>query len=270
LKSNEGNSNFNALQVSLQRNFKNGFLWQTQYMWSHAITDASIGAGEAVSVENSSCLSCDRSSTNQDVRHTFTTNAVYKLPFGHGRRYLNGSLFGNIVGGWDLSGIVSARSGLPVNITMSRKANVMLDGITSGQRPDFVSGQSLYPTDGSTLTKWFNVAAFTNPAKNTWGNLPRYAAVGPGNYEIDTALQKHISIFERTGLTFRAEGFNLFNHPMFATPSGSLGSYNVDKQGNFTGWSNASKFGKVTSILNGGVTGYGTPRRLQLSVRLDF
>ena len=74
LKSNNGNSNFNALQVSLQRTFKNGFLWQTQYMWSHAITDASIGAGEAVSVENNSCLSCDRSSTNQDVRHTFTSN----------------------------------------------------------------------------------------------------------------------------------------------------------------------------------------------------
>jgi hypothetical protein len=270
LKSNEGNSNFNALQVSLQRNFKNGFLWQTQYMWSHAITDASIGAGEGVGVENNSCLSCDRSSTNQDVRHTFTTNAVYKLPFGHGRRYLNGSLFGNIVGGWDLSGIVSARSGLPVNITMSRKAGVMLDGITSGQRPDFVSGQSLYPTGGSTLTNWFNVAAFTNPAKNTWGNVPRYLGRGPCNYEIDTALQKQISFTERTGLTFRAEGFNLFNHPMFANPSGSLGSYQVDKQGNFTGWSNANKFGKVTSILNGGVTGYGTPRRLQLSVRLDF
>jgi hypothetical protein len=270
LKSNEGNSNFNALQVSVQRNFTNGLLWQSQYMWSHAITDASIGAGEAVSVENNSCLSCDRSSTNQDVRHTFTTNAVYQLPFGLGRSFLNHGLVSNILGGWDLSGIMSARSGLPLNITMSRKANVMLDGITSGQRPDYVPGQSLYPSGGSSLGQWFNIAAFANPAKFTWGNLPRYAAVGPGNYEIDTALQKRLAVGEHVGLTFRTEAFNLFNHPIFANPNGSLGSPTLNAQGQVTAWSNASKFGQITSILNSGVSGFGTPRRLQLSMRLDF
>jgi hypothetical protein len=269
LKSNEGNSNFNSLQVSLQRKFTSGFLWQTQYMWSHAITDASIGAGEAVSVQNNSCLSCDRSSTNQDVRHTFTSNAVYQLPFGRGRRFFNQGVASNIVGGWDLSGIFSARTGEPVNVTMTRKANQLLDGITSGQRPDYVSGQSLYAAGGSTLSSWFNTAAFTNPAPNNWGNLPRYAAVGPGNYEIDTALQKRFAITDHgTDLTFRAEGFNLFNHPMFSNPSGSLGSYSVNA-GKVT-WSGANKFGHVTQILNTGVTGYGTPRRLQLSLRLDF
>ena len=269
LKSNNGNSNFHALQVSLQRTFKNGFLWQTQYMWSHAITDASIGAGEAVSVQNNSCIRCDRGSTNQDVRSSFTTNAVYQLPFGHGRRFLNEGAAGNILGGWDLSGIMSARSGLPVNITISRKSNVMLDGITSSQRPDLLSNVSIYPAGGSTLNNWFNFAAFAVPAKYTWGNAPRYLGRGPGNYEVDTALSKRVALFEHAGLTFRAEAFNLFNHPMFANPSGSLGSVTTDPAtGKITKVN--SSFGTITSILNTGATGTGTPRRLQLSLRFEF
>jgi hypothetical protein len=269
LKGNNGNSNFNALQVSLQRTFKSGFLWQTQYMWSHAITDASIGAGESVSVENNSCLACDRSSTNQDVRNTFTTNAVYQLPFGRGRRFLNEGVAGNILGGWDLSGIMSARSGEPVNITITRKANVMADGITSGQRPNLIPGAALYPAGGSTINNWFSFASFAVPAKYTWGNEPRYFGRGPGNYEIDSALSKRIPLTEHGGLTFRAEAFNLFNHPMFANPSGSLGSVTTDPvTGNITKVN--SSFGTITSILNTGATGTGTPRRLQLSLRLDF
>jgi hypothetical protein len=237
-------------------------------MWSHAITDGSIGAGEAVSVQNNSCLSCDRSSTNEDVRHTLTSNAVYQLPFGQGRRFLNDGVAGKIVGGWDLSGIMTARSGLPVNITITRKANVMLDGITSGQRPNRIPGVSLTPAGGSTLNNWFSFAPFAVPAKNTWGNAPRYFGRGPGNYEIDTALSKRTELFEHGGLTFRAEAFNLFNHPMFGNPSGGLGSVTTDASGNITAIN--PSFGRITSIVNTGATGTGTPRRLQLSLRLDF
>ena len=269
LKGNRANSNFNALQASLQRTFKNGFLWQTQYMWSHAITDGSIGAGEAVSVENNSCLSCDRGSTNEDVRHTFTANAVYQLPFGQGRLFMNKGMAGKIVGGWDLSGIGIARSGLPVNITINRKANVMQDGITSGQRPDLIPGVALYPAGGSTINNWFSFAPFAVPAKYTWGNEPRYFARGPGNYEIDTALSKRTPIFGRGSLTLRAEAFNLFNHPMFGLPASKLGTVTTDP---VTKQITAVQpgFGAITSILNTGATGNGTPRRLQVSARIDF
>jgi hypothetical protein len=91
---------------------------------------------------------------------------------------------------------------------------------------------------------------------------------GPGNYEVDTALSKRTALFERGGLTFRAEAFNLFNHPMFATPSGGLGSVTTDSTGKITAVN--PNFGKITSIINTGATGTGTPRRLQLSLRLDF
>ena len=114
-KANDANDSFNALQVSLERRFTSGLLWQTQYMWSHGITDASIGAGESVAIQDMACRACDRSSAPYDIRHTMTSNVIYDLPFGQGRRFLNQrGLTSTLLGGWQLSGIVTARTGAPV------------------------------------------------------------------------------------------------------------------------------------------------------------
>ena len=261
LKTNDGNNNFNALQVSLERRFTSGFLWQTQYMWSHGIADSSIGSGESISFQNQSCRACDRSDTNIDVRHTMTSNAIYELPFGQGRRFLNDrGLASTIFGGWELSGVATASAGRPVNITLSRKASQLPDGNTGSQRPDLVPGVSIYAAN-QTINNWFNPSAFAIPAKGTWGDLGRYVARGPGYYEFDTALQKRFAITERMSLKFRAEAFNLFNHPIYANPSGSIGS---------NPQSPSASFGAITSILNTGAVGTGTPRRLQFALRLDF
>src|SRR4029077_101577 len=117
-KTNDGNNNFNTLQASLQRRFVRGLLYQMNYMWSHGIADASIGSGESVAFQNMGCRACDRSSTNIDVRHVMTMNGVYELPFLRANRYL---------GGWEVAGIASARTGLPVNITASRTAAQLPD-----------------------------------------------------------------------------------------------------------------------------------------------
>ena len=93
-KSYEGNSNFHALQVSLKHSFAHGLLWQTQYQYSKAITDASVGAGETVAVENLSCRACDRSLSPFDARHNLVVNAVYQLPFGTKRQFLKSGLAG--------------------------------------------------------------------------------------------------------------------------------------------------------------------------------
>lgn len=255
LKANDGNNSFNALQLSLERRFSNGFLWQTQYMWSHGITDASIGAGESVAFQNQSCRRCDRSSSPYDVRHTSTTNAIYQLPFGPGRRYLSSpGMISAILGGWEVSGLATASTGLPVDITINRSASQLPDGNRSAQRPDLVPGVPIYAAH-QTIDNWFNPAAFQAPAMGTWGNLGRFAARGPGFYEIDTALQKQFAITERFALRFRAEAFNLFNHPIYDLPSGNLSS---------------GSFGQITSVLNTGAVGTGTPRRIQFGVRLAF
>jgi hypothetical protein len=264
LKANDGNNNFNALQASVERRFVNGLLFQMNYMWSHGITDASIGAGESVAFQNQSCRACDRSDTNVDVRHTVTTDAVYQLPFGPGKKFLNDNgLASKILGGWELAGIAFARTGMPINITVTRKASDLPDGNTSGQRPNLIPGVPLYPAN-QTTSNWLNPAAFALPAKGTWGNLGRFIARGPGNFEIDSSLTKTFKLSERFGLNFRAAAFNLLNHPMYKNPSSSLGS--------FTGSSPtpSASFGKITGILNTGATGTGAPRRVEFMLRLEF
>jgi len=255
LKANDGNNNFNALQASLLRRFTHGLLFQANYMWSHGITDSSIGSGESVAFQDQACRACDRGNTNIDVRHSITMNGVYQLPFGHGKQFLSGDgVAEKVLGGWELSGIATARTGLPVNITITRKAAATADGNTSSQRPNLVPGVPIYAANQS-IDQWFNPAAFTAPANGTWGNLGRYAAFGPGYYQVDTTLQKRFRVTERMGLSLRASAYNLLNHPAFSIPSGNVSS---------------ASFGRVTSVLNTGAVGMGAPRRIEFMVRADF
>jgi len=254
-KDNIGNSNFHSLQVSLQRHLTSGWSWGTQYMWSHGLADQGFGAGDSTTNENMSCLKCDYSSTDIDIRQSLSVNSVYELPFGHGKHYLSGGgVAAKVLGGWQLSGLASAMSGRPVNITIDRSATDLLDGNSRDQRPDLLPGMSLYSAP-RTINNWFNPAAFTTPAVDTWGNLGRNIGRGPGYYEIDTALEKSIPLNEQLKLEFRAEAFNLLNHPIYGDPDSDVSD---------------SSFGVITSQLNTGATGIGSSRRLQFMLRLEF
>ncbi len=262
-KANDGNNNFNALQLSLNRRFTQGLLFQLNYMWSHGITDASNGSGESVAIENMACRACDRSSSSIDVRHDMAANFIYELPFGPGKAFLADGQASKIFGGWSLSGIVTARSGLPVNITMSRKSGDLPDGNASSQRPDLVPGESIYAAN-QTISNWFNPAAFALPAKGTWGNLGRYIANGPHMYELDTTLQKRFPIAERVALNFRASAYNLTNHPVFKNPSAGVGALTGSPP------SVSGSFGKITNVINTGAVGTGAPRRFEFMFRAEF
>jgi len=120
---------------------------------------------------------------------------------------------------------------------------------------------SIYAAN-QTINNWFNPAAFAIPAKGVHGNLGRFAARGPGEYEIDGSITRNFKISERFALNFRAAAFNLLNHPMYKTPSASLGS--------FAGGIPSGSFGRITDILNTGATGTGAPRRIEFMFRLDF
>jgi Carboxypeptidase regulatory-like domain/TonB dependent receptor len=258
VKENNSNNNENALQVSLNRRLTRGWFWQSQYMWSHGITDSSGGAGDASAFQNQACRACDRSNSPYDVRHNFVTTSVYQLPLGKGRQFLtNGGLSDKILGGWELSGLFTARTGLPVNITMKPKTTP-LDGNTSGQRPNYVGG-SIYADPqvvSATIDGWFNPNAFAYPAPGTYGNLGRNNAFGPGMYQIDGSLHKQFALSERFRMDLRGEAFNLFNHPEYKIPAST--------------WTTASSFGHITGILNTGAVGTGTPRRFQFALRLQF
>ncbi len=254
----DGISNFNGLSVTLKRQFSSGWLLGANYLWSHSIDDAGTGGGEAVYPENIACRSCERASADQDVRHSFTSSAIYQLPFGSGRKYLNHNNFVNrVAGAWELSGIGTARTGVPVNVTISRSASALPDGnSTSPQRPDLVPGVSLIPPGGQTINQWINPAAFAVPAAGKWGNAGRNLVRAPGVWQVDAALTKRNQITERLGIEFRAEAFNLFNHPDFGLPNANFSAL--------------GSFGRISQLLNSGSTGTGTPRQFQFMLKLAF
>jgi hypothetical protein len=185
-------------------------------------------------------------------------NGVYQLPFARHQA---------ILGGWEIAGIASARTGLPVNITVSRAAGALPDGNTSSQRPNLVPGVPIYAANQS-IDNWFNPAAFSAPANGTWGNLGRYIANGPGAFEIDSSLQKRFRLNERLALNFRAAAYNLLNHPEFKTPGASVGS--VSGSGTNLSIKPTASFGRITGVLNTGATGTGAPRRIEFMFRAEF
>jgi hypothetical protein len=261
VKGTTDNSHFHAWQTSVQRRFQSGVSASLNYMWSHGINDGSTGGGEADYPQNNACRTCEVASADFDVRNVLSANVVYEIPFGKGRRYGNkGGISNFVIGGWQLSGIVSARSGNPVNVIIERSASAVPDGLSvqNGSyftRPNYVSGMTVVPTD-QTITNWINPLAFSKPADGTWGNAGRNLARGPNFWQTDLSLVKGFPITDRVGLDFRAEAFNAFNRAQFGDPSGDFSS---------------PSFGRITTTVNNGAaTGSGTAREFQFSLRLRF
>lgn len=266
-KENRGNSNFHALQTSLHRRVGRGLNIGVEYMWSHAISDAG-GSGESEQPQNSANLRGERGDTEFDVRHTMTANYVWELPFGLGRRYLNDGAAATLLGGWQFSGIVSARTGRAINVTISRATNLLPDqNSISIQRPDLLSGVSIQGNrDGD--RGFINPAAFGLPARLVYGNAPRNVARGPGLVQFDTSLSKSFAMTERHNIEFRVDGFNLFNRPQYGVPDGFLGTVTYNAAGVPALTANPF-FGQSRFPLSVDV-GTGTNRSLQFSLRYNF
>jgi len=266
-KENRGNSNFHALQTSLQRRAGRGLTLGVEYMWSHAISDAA-GSGESEQPQNVFNLRGERGNTEFDVRHTLTANYVWELPFGRGRRYLSDGAAAAVFSGWQLSGIVYARTGRTVNVTISRSAGLLPDqNSISIQRPDLLSGVSIEGNrDGD--RGFINPAAFGAPARNVYGNAPRNAARGPGLLQFDLSLAKTFAITERHKLDFRMDGFNIFNRAQYGQPDGFLGTVTYSSAG--VPSLAANPFFGVSRFPLSVDIGTGTNRSLQFSLRYSY
>jgi Carboxypeptidase regulatory-like domain/TonB dependent receptor len=255
IKSSGSSTSFNGLQLSLQRPSVAGFLLGAQYMFSHAYDEGSLGGGESTAPQNVSCRSCEWAHTNQDIRHTFTVNWVYELPVGAGRRYISsGGALAHLLGGWQFSGLLQARTGRPLTITVTRSTADLPDGNNSSQRPDVVPGVSPIPSN-QTPDQWLNPAAFAVPARGTWGNVERNTLRGPGLLQVDFALQKRLPIGGGRNVQFRWEAFNAFNRQNLGNPNTNISS--------------GVSFGRITGPLNLGY-GTGTARQMQFMLRMNF
>jgi hypothetical protein len=259
IRGNNSNSTFQAIQTSLQRRFRRGLLFSFNYMLSHAINDASLGSGvEDDFPENVSCRACDKSSSDEDARQSISAYAVYELPFGAGKRWAaQPGPLRTLLSGWQLNTIAGGRTGLPVNITVTRASTALPDGNAANQRPNYVLGMPLTPPGGSRPSDWINLAAFSVPANGTWGNLGHDAFRGPALWQVDTALSRRIRLRERASLDLRGEMFNIFNRAQYGNPLANISS--------------PATFGAITTLANTtGPTGSGTPRQFQIAVRLFF
>jgi hypothetical protein len=257
IKRTDGVTSFQGWQSSLQKRFHGGWLFSANYMWGHSLNDGAVGGGEAGYPQNVACRACEYANSDQDVRHSFSANAVYELPFGQGRKYLSGPSFARAVfGGWEWSSILTARTGIPVNVTVDRSASAVPDGNSlSPQRPNLISGVSLIPAGGQTVNNWINIGAFAVPANGTFGDAGLNLVWGPGLWQFDTSLGKKFRLTERFSAELSASAFNVFNRAQFGLPAGDISS---------------AAFGRITTTVNSSVTGSGTPRQFQFMVRVAF
>jgi hypothetical protein len=286
-----GQSTYHAMLVSLERRISRGFSFQTHYTFSHSINDGAVGGGEANGPENVNCRQCDKGPSVFDVRHNFTANAIYELPFGPGKTYLHDSgVLGKIVGGWEFSTLGTWHTGHPLTVTMNYFSPFQLpDGNDqTTQRPDVVPGVPLYLPAVNGIPQ-VNPAAFQAPPLSTDPNAQPGAVARFGNagngllraldiWQVDMAVMKETKLTERFGLQFGVQAFNVFNHVQlgdFSNLSFNYAQTAVDSMGNPTGpfvLTPAGGFGQITSSVNGlGTnTGTGLPRQLQFMVRVKF
>jgi hypothetical protein len=193
--------------------------------------------------------------------------AVYQLPFGVGKPMLSQRGIANtIVGGWELTTTALARTGFPVNVLLP-SSYIAPDGATGTERPDRIPGVSLTPPGGRTVAEWINPAAFALPA-GEFGTAPRNLISGPGTWQIDMGAGKTFPLSERGRLEFRAEAYNIFNHPQLGQPQATCDVSTSTPAGCPSG------FGSIINTVNtvSPVTpvGSGTPREMQFAMRFEF
>lgn len=305
IKRDIGASSYHGLGVALERRFTRGLFFQSRYTFSHSINDGSVGGGESTGPENVNCLPCDKGPSIFDIRHNFTLNAVYDLPFGPGKTFLNDSgKLGKVVGGWSLSSVGLWHTGHPLTPQLALNGSIvggpfdtfsqtylLPDGNDqTNQRPDVVPGVPLtLPGGGHNGIPLINPAAFQAPPVDANGNFTRFGDAGNGLiralnvWQIDLALMKETKLTERTALQFAVQAFNIFNHVQLGDPSTQNLMLNYSPGGMVgnavTNLANPGSFGVINTTVNfnnnndnqaSPNTGTGLPRQLQFMVRLQF
>ena len=219
-------SNYNALQASITKRMTRGLSLSFNYTWAHFLDDMdSSGWGSRAGqqdYQNAYDPGANYSNSNFDVRHAFKGYAVYELPFGKGRQFLNNSTpLDLIVGGWQLSGTVVLQTGQPFSV-YGDQANYSLAGT---QFPNRIPGVPLYVSNKG-INGWFNPAAFSKPADGTWGDVRRNFLYGPGMNVFNMSMAKSFGLpWEGVRIEFRADAANVFNHKSLGIPGGrNLGS----------------------------------------------
>jgi hypothetical protein len=254
----EGVASYNALQADLTKRFSSGLVFRADYTFSKNLDDGSGVASSQAQNQNQSVMDPrhplrDYGRSALDFRHQGSGNFSYELPFGRGKRFLNG-LNGTpyrLVGGWQVNGIVTFLSGFPftplVGFNQSGNGN-QFSPDRPNRNPNFQG-----PVKIGRVDRWFDPNAFSLPTLGTWGNVGRAVLDGPGLAEFDFSVFKTTPITERMSVLFRAEFFNITNRANFNLPNPIV----------FSGNTISPSAGKITSTTT-------SSRQIQLGLKLMF
>jgi hypothetical protein len=246
-----GRANYHALQVKAERLVRNGLTVLTAYTWGKSMDDTSgvrPGGGDTLFVNNPWCNTvCEYARSSYDVRHRWVTSSLFELPVGRGRRF-GASLpafLDTVLGGWRVGTILTLESGGPFTPNAGRDTTNI--GVGAGNRPNRVGDPNL-PSSERTVDRWFATEAFEQPPLYTFGNAGRNIIEGPGIINVDASLTKQVSLGQTRGVEFRAEVFNVANHPILGAPNTNLSS---------------GTYGRITSTRI-------DSRQIQLALRFAF
>lgn len=250
-----GASDYNALQLKVVRRFQGGFSFMGSYTWSKLMANVQPNNGfpggsfAGAGIQDWDNMRDEWSLATYDTPQYLALNGIYDLPFGRGRRFANHNRVAeDVIGGWQLNGIYSMLSGTPQQVSMAANTLYNYGGT---QRANWNGRNPM--THGSIvdrLNDYFDVSDFSSPGPFTYGNSPRTlgALRAPGLIDLDLSGVKNTHLAEGMTLQFRAEAFNLFNHPQFGPPDTSLGDGTT---------------GTITTQVN-------NPRELQFALKLLF
>ena len=222
---NVAEANYNSLAVKLTRRLHNGLSVLGGYTLSKSRDNGSgirTLPGDTLFPQDSFCLECEWGLSIFDVRHRFVSSILYELPFGAGKRHLTSGIGGALLGGWQLSTIISVSSGFPRNVTVGTDRS----NTGGGQdRPNATGQEVELPRGERTVQRWFNTGAFVVQPAGTWGDVGRNTVTGPGITSVDASIIRNFRIRSNT-LQFRLEAFNALNHPIWNDPNTTLTSPN--------------------------------------------
>ncbi len=253
----DGRSDYNALDVKVQKRFSRGITLLAAYTWSSNWDN--VWGGSSTSTLNPGNngpqdvynLSPEYARAINDIPNRFTVSGTYELPFGRGKQYMAGAgkILDLVVGGWRFNDITILQNGSPLPITQSNTNSSLGNG---AMRPTIVPGVNPCGSGSpeGRLTNYFNVSAFSVTPQFGYGNQPRTSTCyGPGYVNSDLSLNKNFNVTERLHAEFRAEALNAFNTPQFNGPALNI--------------STPASAGQITGTL-------GFPRLVQLGGRLTF
>ena len=259
---NIGNSIYHGVQVQYEKRFSHGLAFLGHYTFSKLIDDSSFSAGNVgwlggvTDVQDPFNLRLERAVSAMDITHRLVLTSSYQLPFGKGKAIGSGwsKPVNMLLGGWEVNALITFSSGFPLDSGSQFRESPLQNGVLweGTQRPNLIGDPSVSGSVESKLNDYVNAAAFSRPAPDTFGTMPRTISTyrSPALKNADAAIFKNIFLSEQRYLQLRLEAFNITNTPTFATPHLSYG---------------ATNFGVIDTYAGG-----RGPRELQVAAKFYF